>query len=248
MISAIAWVLDSLRRYPEALAASNQAINLAPDAFWPYLYKALTLWGWRGDPAETRSVLEGLPNSTGGWERWSWYWQEVYEGRYREALGRLESTTYGWIRIKMFARPNVLLAAYVYEWLGEVDEAVAAYESARGLLEAEVLASPEDPRLHSSLGIVYAKQGRPEEAVREGKLACDLLPQSKDGFYYLPYAIDLAHVYTILGNNEAALEQLEHLLANPSYLSPPFLRMDPRWDPLEDDPRFQTLLEKYDER
>ncbi len=37
LISNVAWVLDTLRRYPEALAASDQAISLAPDAFWPYL-------------------------------------------------------------------------------------------------------------------------------------------------------------------------------------------------------------------
>jgi len=246
LIASAAWVLNSLRRYPEAFAASDQAINLAPDAFWPYLYKALTLWGWKGDASETRLVFEALASTAGGWERWSWYWQEVYEGRHREALGRLESTTDGWIRIKMLARPNVLLAAYVYEWLGDVDAAAAAYEIARGLLEEEVEVSPEDPRLHSSLGIVYAKQGRAEDAVREGKLACDLLPRSKDGFYYLPYAIDLAHIYTILGDNEAAIQQLEHLLANPSYLSAPFLRMDPRWDPLKDDSRFQALLERYE--
>ncbi|MFC2144569.1 protein kinase [Acidobacteriota bacterium] len=246
LISSAAFMLNLLRRYPEALAASDQAINLAPDAFWPYFYKALSVWGWKGDAGETRAILEALPYAAEGWQRWSWFWQEIYEGRYHEALGRLESTTDGWIRIKMLARPNVLLAAYVYEELGDVDSAAASYEVARELLEAEVEASPEDPRLHSSLGIVYAKQGRRDEAVREGKLACELLPRSKDGFYYLPYVVDLAHIYTILGDNEAALEQLEHLLANPSYLSAPFLRMDPRWDPLTNDPRFQALLEKYD--
>ena len=246
LISSAAFMLNLLRRYPEALEASDQAINLAPDAFWPYFYKALTLWGWRGDAREARPVFEALASTAGGWERWSWYWQEIYEGRYHEALGRLESTTDGWIRIKMLARPNVLLAAYAYEELGDIDSAAASYEVARELLEIEVEASPEDPRLRSSLGIVYAKQGRREEAVREGKLACGLLPRSKDGFYYLPYVIDLAHTYTILGDNDAALERLEYLLSNPSYLSAPFLRMDPRWDPLDDDPRFQALLEKYD--
>jgi len=246
LISSAAFMLNLLRRYPEAVAASNQAINLAPDAFWPYFYKALTLWGWRGDASQTRPVCEALASTAGGWERWSWYWQEMYEGRYLEALGRLESATDRWIRIKMFARPNVLLAGYAYEELGDVDSASASYDVARELLEAEVEASPEDPRLHSSLGIVYAKQGRRDEAVREGKLACELLPRSKDGFYYLPYVIDLAHIYTILGDNDAALERLEYLLSNPSYLSAPFLRMDSRWDPLRDDPRFQALLEKYD--
>ena len=246
LMSSSAFTLICLHRYPEALAASDQAINLAPDAFWPYFYKSLTLWGWHGDASESRPVFEALASTAGGWERWSWYWHETYEGRHEEALGRLESTTDGWIRIKMFARPNVLLAAYVYEELGDVDSAAASYEVARELLEMEVEASPEDPRLHSSLGIAYAKQGRHEEAIREGKLACDLLPRSKDGFYYLPYVIDLAHIYTILDDNEAALERLEYLLSNPSYFSAPFLRMDPRWDPLKDDPRFQALLEKYD--
>ena len=246
LISNAAWVLDTLRRYPEALAASDQAISLAPDSFWPYFYKAITLWGWHGDASQSRSVFEALPTSAEGWERWGWYWQEIYEGRYREALERLGSTTDGWIRIKMFARPNALLAAYAFDMLGDAEAAASAYEIAKGLLEAEVIESPEDPRLRSSLGIVYAAQGRHEDAVREGKLACDLLPRSKDGYYYLPFVVDLAHIYTILGDNEAALEQLEHLLANPSYLSAPFLRMDPRWDPLKDDPRFQALLEKYD--
>jgi len=246
LISNVAWVLETLRRYPEALAASDLAISLAPDAFWPYFLKALTLWGWHGDASRSRSVFEALPISAEGWERWGWYWQEIYEGRYLEALERLGSPTDGWIRIKMFARPNALLAAYAFDMLGDAEAAASAYEIAKGLLEADVIASPGDPRLHSSLGIVYAAQGRHEDAVREGKLACELLPRSKDGYYYLPFVVDLAHIYTILGDNEAALEQLEHLLANPSYLSAPFLRMDPRWDPLKDDPRFQALLEKYE--
>jgi serine/threonine-protein kinase len=240
------WALETLRRYPEALAAFDQAINLAPDAFWPYFYKALTLWGWHGDATETRSILEAIPEMTGGWARWTLYWQEIYEGRYEDALDRLESTTDGWIRIKMFARPNALLAGYVYDRLGDAAAAAASYEAAKKLLEAEVAASPEDPRLHSSLGIVYAAQGRHEDAEREGTRACDLLPRSKDGFYYLPYVIDLAHIYTILGDHEAALGRLEYLLSNPSYLSAPFLRMDPRWDPLRGDPRFEELLKKYE--
>jgi serine/threonine-protein kinase len=245
LISRVAWALDSLRRFPEALAAADQAIQLAPDAFWPYFYKALILWGWHGDAGETRSVLEALPRTAGGWERWSWYWQEMYEGRYEEALGHLESATEGWVRVKMWARPHQLLAAHVHEKLGDAEAAADAYDNARELLEQEIAVSPEDPRLHSSLGIVYAAQGRHEEAVREGKLACELLPRSKDGFYYLPYVIDLAHIYTILGDNKTALEQLEHLLKNPSWISEPFLRMDPRWDPLRDDPDFQELLERY---
>jgi tetratricopeptide (TPR) repeat protein len=245
LIVSTAGVLWTMRRYPEAFAATDQAINLAPDTLWPYLYKALTLWSWKGSATRTRAVLEALPGTAGGWKIWAWYWQEMYEQRYREALERLESTTEGWIRIKMFARPNSLFAAQAYELLGEPELARESYESAREFLEPEVLASPEDPRLRSSLGIVYAALGRKEDAIRESIRATELLPRSMDGFYYLPYVVDLAHIYTILGENEAALDQIEYLLSNPSWISAPFLRMDPRWDPLRDDPRFQALLKNY---
>jgi tetratricopeptide (TPR) repeat protein len=160
LILRAGWALSTMRRYPEALVAFDHSINLAPDMMWPYLYKAINDWGWHGKPGETRSILEAFPNTTSGWERWSWYWQEMYEGRYSEALGRIESPTDGWIRIKMIARPNALLAAYAYEKLGDEEEAAAAYEIARELLETEVAASLEDPRLHSSLGIVHAARGR----------------------------------------------------------------------------------------
>jgi serine/threonine-protein kinase len=54
-----------------------------------------------------------------------------------------------------------------------------------------------------------------------------------------------AEVYLMVGQYDAALGQLEYLLSIPSYLSVSLLRIDPMWDPLRDDPRFQALLERY---
>jgi TolB-like protein/Flp pilus assembly protein TadD len=246
LISEAAGVLWTIRRYPEAIAAADQAISLAPDSIWPYLYKTLAYWSWRGSATRTRAFLEALPTTEGGWERWAWYWQEIYEGRYRDALDRLESSSVGWIRIKILARPNSLFAAQAYALLGEHARARESYESARRSLEPEVRASPEDPRLRSALGIVYAALGRKEEAIREGIHATELLTRSMDGFYYLPYVVDLAHIYTLVGEEEAALDQIEHLLANPSWISAPFLEMDPRWSRLRHNPRFQALLDQYE--
>jgi tetratricopeptide (TPR) repeat protein len=225
--------------------AADQAINLAPDAVWPYLIKTFALWSWQGSARETRAVLEAMPTSEGGWQRWTWFWQEVFEGRYRDALIRLQSIPNGWIRIKILARPVELFSAQVHELLNEPELAVDEYERARMLLEAAVRESPEDPRLHSSLGIAYAALGRPEDALREGKRATELLPRFVDGFYYLPFAVDLAHIYTIVGEDEAALDQIEELLSNPSWVSASWLEMDPRWNRLRDNPRFQALLEEY---
>jgi hypothetical protein len=46
---------------------------------------------------------------------------------------------------------------------------------------------------------------------------------------------------------DAAIDQLEYLLSIPSTLNVGFLREHPFWDPLRDHPRFQALLEKYDQ-
>jgi len=245
LIAQASGVLWITRRYPEAVTAADQAVNLAPDSMWPLLYKTFALWSWRGSDSQTRSVLEALPDPAGDWGRWAWYWQEVFEARFSEALDRLEPFTDGWIRTKIVARPNALLAALVYEWLGESEKAASAYETARELLEAEVVASPEDPRLRSSLGLAYAALGRKEAAIREGVRATELLTRSQDGFYYLSYVIDLAHIYTLLGEDDLALDQIEYLLTNPSWISVPWLEMDPRWRPLRDNPRFQALLQEH---
>jgi len=245
IVTIIGEVLWTTRRYPEAVEAADQAINLAPDAVFPYLIKTFALWSWRGSVQETRAVLEELPTDGGSWQRWTWYWQEIFEGRYHDALIRLQSTPDGWIRIKILARPVELFSAQVHELLNEPELAADEFERARELLEAAVRESPKDPRLRSSLGIAHAALGRKEEAIREGVHATELLPQSADGFYYVSFAVDLAHIYTIIGEDEAALDQIEHLLSNPSWISAAWLEMDPRWNPLREHPGFQALLEEH---
>ncbi len=57
---------------------------------------------------------------------------------------------------------------------------------------------------------------------------------------------DLARVYAMVGEYDAAIDQLESLLAVPSPMSVPWLRINPLWDALRDNPRFQALLAKYE--
>lgn len=236
------------RRYPEALDAANKAIALAPDQMWPHLDKAFNYWSWKGQSGlkEARAALEDLgPGQDPDWVVWSWFFQAAFEKNYREALGHLTAFPSDWIRVKIGASPKSLLSAQLHELIGEPERSRSEYENAKDLLELEVQAQPQDPRYHSSLGIAYAALGRKEDAIREGKRAVELLPMSKDAVYGVPYVIDLAHIYTIVGDENAALGEIERVLSQPSWISPGWLEMDFRWDRLRDNPKFEQLMEKY---
>jgi tetratricopeptide (TPR) repeat protein len=122
----------------------------------------------------------------------------------------------------------------------------AYYDSARIILEPLVEELPESPHDASFLGIAYAGLGRTEEAIREGKRAAlDLSPLSKDAWVGSVIALDLAEIYVMVGEYEAAIDQLDFVLSIAGYVSVAWLKADPLWDPLRDNPRFQELLEKY---
>ena len=94
--------------------------------------------------------------------------------------------------------------------------------------------------------MTYAGLGRKEDAIREGELAVELLPMSKEAWRGAYRAEDLARIYAMVGEYDAAIDQLDSLLAVPSPTAVPMLRIDPAWEPLREHPRFQALLARYE--
>ena len=78
--------------------------------------------------------------------------------------------------------------------------------------------------------------------MRAGRRAVELLPISRsaaDGAYTQH---QLVRIYILVGEHEQALDQLEPLLRVPYILSPAWLRIDPAFDPLRGNPRFERLV------
>ena len=73
----------------------------------------------------------------------------------------------------------------------------------------------------------------------------ELYPVSKDKLDGPNVVQDLAVIYTMVGEHDSALDEIEYLLSIPSYCSVQDLRLDPIWDPLRDHPRFQRILREY---
>jgi serine/threonine-protein kinase len=87
--------------------------------------------------------------------------------------------------------------------------------------------------------------GQKEDAINEGKKAVELLPESEDAVDGPKATAALAEIYAWIGEHDEAFRLLDHLLAVPKGLTVPLLKLDPVWDPLRKDPRFQALIDKY---
>ena len=90
--------------------------------------------------------------------------------------------------------------------------------------------------------------GDKDAALSEAQRATQLLPESKDTFEGPRVTEGAAEVHAILGDNDRAIELLDGLLNRPSDLTVATLKLNPVWDPLRNDPRFQALLTKYGDK
>ena len=235
-----------LRKYPEAENYYDRAISLAPDLLDPYSWKARLYLRWQGSTKKARAVLEeALRNPKSGENAWVVHTLiniDVFDANYQGALDRLSLNPPD-VNDQHYFIPNALRSALVYAYMGNQDLSEKYYEETRRILENKIQSDPNDARFHSSLGIAYAGLSQKQDAIREGKLAVKLLPISQEAWRGLNRIEDLARIYTMVGEYDLAIEQLEYLLSIPGEISIPLLRLDPVWDPLHNHPRFQKLLE-----
>ncbi len=94
------------------------------------------------------------------------------------------------------------------------------------------------------LAVAYAYSGRREGAIAEALDAVKILPIAKDADRGAYIQLQLVRVYLLLGEPEKALDTLEPLLKIPFYVTPGWLKVDPTFDSLRGNPRFQRLLKQ----
>ena len=231
-----------LRRYPEADALYQRAVDLNFEDPVPFQEKATNLLLWRGDLVGAREILTAMPGQQEIRSLMAWFWLELLEEDYAAALERIESTPVHIIGVDWAMMPKQLLRGEIFRALGETEKARHQFASARVLLERIVKMAPEDPRRRSALARVYAGLGLGPQAERQARLAVDLVPRTKDAWLAPQLLENLAEVSVMVGDHETALDALRDLLAIPARVSRPLLRIDPRWQPLRQDPRFIALV------
>jgi eukaryotic-like serine/threonine-protein kinase len=238
LVQALLWT----RQYDEAVEAAERWIALGPANPPAYEFKTMILLS-RGDIAGARAVAQRPPADIAPTRLAAYfatyfdlYW--VLSDEQQRLLLRLPPTEFD------DDRGSWGLALAATAALGGDARLARAYgDSARIAFEEQLRDSPDDGQLHCLRGVALAYAGRKAEAVREGQRGVELLPVAKDALNGPYMQHQLARIYILVGEPEKAVDQLEPLLRMPYYLSPSWLRLDPTFEPLRNNPRFRKLVE-----
>lgn len=228
------------RRFPDALAVADHILAVEPTNKQGIGLKAFSLWALGN--LEAVDVLLANPGVSSHLRAH----QALLKHKDAEAVDLFSKALKD-------AAPNdkndlLLGLALARNRAGDVAGSKAAYqEAAQGFKQALSELDKDAPRsaqVHSSLGWAYAGLGDATLAVSEGQKGMALDPTSEDPFEGPDREEGMAQIYSLLGNADEAIPILKRWINLPSgtAIAPPLLRIDPIWEPIRNDPRFQELV------
>ena len=248
ILSNLVFSYIALRNFEAADRTIDRVIAAEPKSFQGAALKGFVAVKWKGDLSFTEKQFSSIPPETDpdGLMTWARVWILTLERNFPEALAVAQKFP----GETMFASttapvPKAFVKGMIYLLQGDKVRAQPELEQARLVSEKLLREVPDDPNRHAQHGLILAALGQKQEAITEGKRAVELLPESQDALDGPRATETLAQIYAWTGESDEAFRLLDHLLVVPSGLTIPMLKIDPVWDPLRKDPRFQALIEKY---
>ena len=245
----LAATCSCVRRFPEALATVDRALAWEPTNELALGLKAFVFWA-TGDLQAVEPLLANPgtePRVPGGATSPVRGVQALFQRRYAAAREILSSAVAAKTKRGEPSYDGKLDLGLSQQRAGDVAAARATYQSAvqdiQRELEKVAPGSHVDAGLHAALGRAYAGLGEAAPAIAEGQKAMAMRPTSKDPFEGPAHEENMANIYALLGDADHAILILKRLLQIPygGAITPPLLRLDPVWDQIRNDPRFQEL-------
>ena len=252
-LKALMWISDTyvaLRQFPAALKFIDRALDIAP-ADNAAIGRKAGIYQAMGQLEQADAVLKKMrvdPNEAQSFIAVAG--QLLLQHRYPAAIELLQSCLAKINATQVFERGGALFGlGELQRFSGDAVNAKASYSQSRQILEAGLRAQPDNAQIVFSLALTDAGLGERDVAMKEADRAIELLPASKDALAG-PYLEEVrARVLARFGEKDGAIAALQHLLTTPygtngPPITPALLRLDPAWDNLRGDPRFQKLCEE----
>jgi TolB-like protein len=241
--NSLAITYNSLRRFPEALATLDRVLAWEPTNADALSVKAQALWAM-GD-LQAVELLLGNPTVDPRWRGV----QAMFQRRYAAAIELLSSAVAAKTKRGEPSIEEKLALGLTQQRAGDVAAARATYQSAAQDIQRELEKAAPDSHAaaltHGFLGWAYSGLGEAASAIAEGQEAMAMHPTSKDAMDGPAIEENMAAIYAELGDADHAIPILKRLLQIPYGgvpITPAGLRLDPTWDQIRNDPRFQELV------
>jgi serine/threonine protein kinase len=247
LMAQLSATLSDTRQFAAAQRAYDRLIELVPDQPKLKILKAYHVGFKRGDDMPLRSAIAAIPASMTDDDVLCWGlklslcdrdWQ-----RARELIEKMKGSEdpgyFAWGDISVPIGCYSILLARLQ---GMQPDDNPSFLQTRGKLNQKLQRSPEDASLLSQLAVVDALLNEKAAAIAEGKRAVEILPISKDALIGPALSINLAVVYAWTDELNLAFQTLGSLTKMPAGISYGELKLEPYFDPLRNDPRFDKLL------
>jgi TolB-like protein/Flp pilus assembly protein TadD len=236
-----------LRRFDDARAFMDRALEISPDSASVRGSKAVTLQN-EGRLAEAAEELARIPaDVTEDFVLSPRINQAMYERHFDTAISVIERNLSS---LPAGQPPDSIVEfalvqrGFCQQWMGRDEEARRSFSRA---IEA-IKPKPDTPvpadanGTPNTLALAYAGLGEKAKALEQAHRA--VKDYETDAVNKPAAEVALAQIQARFGDHDAAIAALPHLLEVPAGLTIANLKLDPFWDPLRKDPRFQKLCEE----
>ena len=234
-----------LRRYADAERVLNRGVAVDPKDTNMRAYRAAIELYWHADPLPLHSTVQAILTEDPGEGKniaQLWLQGSLCERDVDGAARALAALPLAGCYDDAIPFPRAWCEGVIARTRGDKATAQVAFTTARNEASKLIAAQPDYPEALGVLGAIDAALGNKQDAIRRGRRATELLPVGKnsiDGHLLIKH---MAAIYAWTGETDLALQQLAVAVTIPGFLSYGELRLDPCWDPLRSDPRFEQIV------